>query len=458
MVAALANAPLTGAEAGQGGEAVVDQGRQVLAGVEDPALVGGLEAGQGELGGQQRLRPGRAPRLQPLGDGPLPAGASWSSGGPGGPGGGDQPLAGQAPLRVGRAVRGQGPGRPAGQVEDGSPGGRCPGCPRRPGAAARPRRRTAPPCRRSSGRRSAGRSRPRPRSGGRSSARTRARRTARGRRPRWPPPSGAGAALAVVLARLRMPLIYLGLAAIAVDGLLCDLPAGRCSACWRPPSPSTSAWDRAPDAAGGGVPVAGRWLAMNSPADRVPSHHLHAYGQTYAIDLVHEPAGASARAGLVAPGPAAGRLPRVRPAGARPGRRHGGAGPRPRARPLEPHLGAGPALPGPRGRRPRAARARADPRQPRRARPRRRGLCRPGPPAPRLPPGPARRPGRRRPAAGRVRDSGNSTEPHLHFQLMDHPSVLLAAGLPLRFDQVGVPHNLQPFAAPAQPLAHSPQP
>jgi murein DD-endopeptidase MepM/ murein hydrolase activator NlpD len=30
-------------------------------------------------------------------------------------------------------------------------------------------------------------------------------------------------------------------------------------------------------------------------------------------------------------------------------------------------------------------------------------------------------------------NSGNSTEPHLHVQLMDHPSVLLAAGLPLRF-------------------------
>jgi murein DD-endopeptidase MepM/ murein hydrolase activator NlpD len=53
-------------------------------------------------------------------------------------------------------------------------------------------------------------------------------------------------------------------------------------------------------------------------------------------------------------------------------------------------------------------------------------------------------------------NSGNSTEPHLHFQLQDHPSVLLAAGLPLRFaryqvagaDQAGVPHNLQPFTAP----------
>jgi murein DD-endopeptidase MepM/ murein hydrolase activator NlpD len=27
-------------------------------------------------------------------------------------------------------------------------------------------------------------------------------------------------------------------------------------------------------------------------------------------------------------------------------------------------------------------------------------------------------------------NSGNSTEPHLHFQLQDHPSVLFAAGLP----------------------------
>jgi len=34
-------------------------------------------------------------------------------------------------------------------------------------------------------------------------------------------------------------------------------------------------------------------------------------------------------------------------------------------------------------------------------------------------------------------NSGNSTEPHLHFQLMDHPSVLQAAGLPLRFTAPG---------------------
>ncbi len=58
-------------------------------------------------------------------------------------------------------------------------------------------------------------------------------------------------------------------------------------------------------------PVRGRWRAVNSPADRVPSHGIHAYGQTYAIDLVYEPAGRP-RAGI--PG---GRL--VRPPGAFPG-------------------------------------------------------------------------------------------------------------------------------------------
>ncbi|TVL93871.1 M23 family metallopeptidase [Streptomyces sp. SAJ15] len=37
-------------------------------------------------------------------------------------------------------------------------------------------------------------------------------------------------------------------------------------------------------------PVSGRWSALNSPADSVPSHGTHAYGQTYAIDIVAEPA------------------------------------------------------------------------------------------------------------------------------------------------------------------------
>ena len=37
-------------------------------------------------------------------------------------------------------------------------------------------------------------------------------------------------------------------------------------------------------------PVRGRWLALNSPATRVPSHRINAWSQTYAIDLVDDPA------------------------------------------------------------------------------------------------------------------------------------------------------------------------
>jgi Peptidase family M23 len=36
-------------------------------------------------------------------------------------------------------------------------------------------------------------------------------------------------------------------------------------------------------------PVRGRWIAINSPADKVPSHGVHSAGQTYAIDLVYWP-------------------------------------------------------------------------------------------------------------------------------------------------------------------------
>ncbi len=36
-------------------------------------------------------------------------------------------------------------------------------------------------------------------------------------------------------------------------------------------------------------PVSGRWRAVNGPADSVPSHGVHAYGQSFAVDLVHEP-------------------------------------------------------------------------------------------------------------------------------------------------------------------------
>ncbi|MFC9854319.1 murein hydrolase activator EnvC family protein [Streptomyces prasinus] len=55
-------------------------------------------------------------------------------------------------------------------------------------------------------------------------------------------------------------------------------------------------WGGAPDstkASGEPVevasPVSGRWTAQNSPADRTPSHGTHAYGQTFAIDIAAEP-------------------------------------------------------------------------------------------------------------------------------------------------------------------------
>ncbi|GMA37584.1 hypothetical protein GCM10025876_37880 [Demequina litorisediminis] len=38
-------------------------------------------------------------------------------------------------------------------------------------------------------------------------------------------------------------------------------------------------------------PVLGEWMAAHSPASRVPSQGTHAWGQTYAIDLVYAPTG-----------------------------------------------------------------------------------------------------------------------------------------------------------------------
>lgn len=36
-------------------------------------------------------------------------------------------------------------------------------------------------------------------------------------------------------------------------------------------------------------PVRGRWAALNAPGSKVPSHGTHGHGQTWAIDLLHEP-------------------------------------------------------------------------------------------------------------------------------------------------------------------------
>lgn len=45
---------------------------------------------------------------------------------------------------------------------------------------------------------------------------------------------------------------------------------------------------RRPEPVGLCAPVRGRWVAFNSPGSRVPSHRVRAHGQMYAVDLLRE--------------------------------------------------------------------------------------------------------------------------------------------------------------------------
>ncbi|WP_246108826.1 M23 family metallopeptidase [Streptomyces sedi] len=51
----------------------------------------------------------------------------------------------------------------------------------------------------------------------------------------------------------------------------------------------------------------------------------------------------------------------------------------------------------------------------------------------------------------RCGNSGNTTEPHLHFQLMDRPDLDTACGLPFRWEGVGLPRARESFTTPATP-------
>ncbi|MEU1467303.1 peptidoglycan DD-metalloendopeptidase family protein [Streptomyces sp. NPDC005761] len=245
-------------------------------------------------------------------------------------------------------------------------------------------------------------------------------------------------------------------------------------------------------------PVSGRWTALNSPADKVPSHGIHGYGQTYAIDVVAEPetgAGPGPESELrpeaetgwepkpgpeLEPGPVSEQESRAG-AGAAEG---GGALTRPKFRYLWPiarrnhHFPAfgAPLLAVADGTVVHASHGRRD------------HLSRNSVPAliylmlieasvrDVLGPGSIvgnhlvldlgdgtyamyahlRRGSLRVRAGERVRagqilaecgNSGNSTEPHVHFQLMDDPDLDVAVGIPFTWRGIGVPANGEVFVA-----------
>lgn len=190
-----------------------------------------------------------------------------------------------------------------------------------------------------------------------------------------------------------------------------------------------------------GAPVHGRWRALNSPASRVPSHHVHGWSQTYAVDLVYAPRDES--------GPSFGWWPLARrpheypgfgqpvlaPVGGTVVRAFGGARDH-WSRTSPPALAylllesvrelAGP--PGVLGNY--VVVRRDDGVCVLLAHLRRRSL--------RVGTGDRIRKGEQVAQCG---NSGNSTEPHLHCQVMDRPSVWVAAGLRFRIDGSPLPRD-----------------
>lgn len=83
-------------------------------------------------------------------------------------------------------------------------------------------------------------------------------------------------ALGETVRQLRLIAIFAGLGLLALSLLLILLGA-RVIPDRQPLTVST--------------PVRGRWMGLNSPASAVPSHGVRLYGQAYAIDLIHAPEG-----------------------------------------------------------------------------------------------------------------------------------------------------------------------
>ncbi|WP_031091116.1 M23 family metallopeptidase [Streptomyces sp. NRRL WC-3549] len=196
-------------------------------------------------------------------------------------------------------------------------------------------------------------------------------------------------------------------------------------------------------------PVSGRWSALNSPADRVPSHGVHSCGQTYAIDVVAEPEEGEGRPPFRWVWPVARRNEDFPAFGApllavadgtvvhaSDGRRdHLSRNSGPALAYLMLFEASARDLAGPRhlfgnhivldlGDGVYAAYAHL-----------RRGSLQ-------VKAGDTVRAGQR---IARCGNSGNSTEPHVHFQLMDHPDLDVARGIPFTWRGVGVPANGETF-------------
>lgn len=89
------------------------------------------------------------------------------------------------------------------------------------------------------------------------------------------------AAIGPLLTQDGVRQIRIAVAFVAVAGLALCVLLGILGPRWLPEPPARVVQP----------PVRGRWLGMNSPASKVPSHGVRAYGQAYAIDIVAEPVG-----------------------------------------------------------------------------------------------------------------------------------------------------------------------